>query len=108
MNKENISRVQRQLAHMIAVDPTARAKRLYNLVYHPEWLATALERVLRNTGSQTPGVDGVTVRQVKDEAFKRAFFWRTSPMPSNTALTRHNHVAVCIFQSPTNRPKNGL
>ena len=32
---------------------------------------TALERVLRNTGSQTPGVDGVTLRQFKDEAFKR-------------------------------------
>jgi RNA-directed DNA polymerase len=73
LNKENISRVQRQLAHMIKVDPSARAKRLYNLVYHPDWLATALERVLRNTGSQTPGVDGVTLRQLKDEAFKRAF-----------------------------------
>jgi retron-type reverse transcriptase len=73
LNKENISRVQRQLAHMIKVDPSARAKRLYNLVYHPDWLATALERVLRNTGSQTPGVDGVTLRQFKEEAFKSAF-----------------------------------
>jgi retron-type reverse transcriptase len=36
-------------------------------------LATALERVLRNTGSHTPGVDGVTLRQFKDEAFKSAF-----------------------------------
>ena len=58
---------------MIEGDASARAKRLYNLVYHPDWLATALERVLRNTGSQTPGVDGVTLRQCKDEAFKSAF-----------------------------------
>jgi RNA-directed DNA polymerase len=58
---------------MIEVDPSARATRLYNLVYHPDWLATALERVLRNTGSHTPGVDGVTLRQFKDEAFKSAF-----------------------------------
>lgn len=28
---------------------------------------------MRNTGSQTPGVDGVTRRQFKDEAFKSAF-----------------------------------
>jgi hypothetical protein len=32
LNKENISRIQRQLAHMIEVDPSARAKRLY-----PAW-----------------------------------------------------------------------
>jgi RNA-directed DNA polymerase len=71
LNKENISHVHRQLAHMIAVAPAARAKRLYTLVDHPDWLATALERVLYNAGSQTPGVDGVTARQCKDKAFKR-------------------------------------
>jgi RNA-directed DNA polymerase len=73
LHKEHISQVQRPLAHMIATDPTARAKRLYHLVYHPDWLAMALERVLHHTGSQTPGVDGVTRRQCKDEAFKSAF-----------------------------------
>ena len=43
------------------------------MVYHPDGLEVALDGVVRNTGSQTPGVDGVTVRQCKAEACKRAF-----------------------------------
>ncbi len=73
MNKENISQVQRRLAQAVEADPTYRAKRLFNLVYHPDWLAYALEHVLQNRGSQTPGVDGITARQFKDEAYKQQF-----------------------------------
>ena len=73
MNKENISQVQRKLAQAVEADPTYRAKRLFNLVYHPDWLAYALERVLRNKGSHTPGIDGVTARKFRDEAHKVQF-----------------------------------
>jgi hypothetical protein len=55
LNKENISQIQKRLAQAMEADPSYRAKRLFNLVYHPDWLAEALERVLQNQGSQTPG-----------------------------------------------------
>ena len=73
MNKENISQVQRRLAQAIEADPTSRAKRLFNLVYHPDWLAYALERVLQNQGSHTPGIDKVTARKFKEEAYQQQF-----------------------------------
>ncbi len=73
MNKENISQIQRQLAQAVEADPTYRAKRLFNLVYHPDWLASALERVLQNQGSQTPGIDGLTARQLREEEDKQQF-----------------------------------
>jgi RNA-directed DNA polymerase len=75
LNKENISQVQRRLAQAVETDPTYRAKRLFNLVYHPDWLAYALKRVLQNKGSQTPGIDGVTARQFRDEAYRARFLW---------------------------------
>ena len=73
MNKENISQVQRRIAQAVEADPNYRAKRLFSLVYHPDWLAYALERVLQNRGSQTPGIDGVTARRFQDEAYKQQF-----------------------------------
>ena len=36
--------------------------RLYALLTHHDWLAQAYDHVKTNTGSQTPGVDGVTRR----------------------------------------------
>jgi group II intron reverse transcriptase/maturase len=73
LNKENISQIQKRLAKAIEADPNYRAKRLFNLVYHPDWLAYALERVLQNQGSQTPGVDGITARKFREEGYKQQF-----------------------------------
>ncbi len=73
LNKENISQIQRRLAQAVAADPAYRAKRLFNLVYHPDWLAYALDHVLQNRGSQTAGVDGVTARSFRDAAYKARF-----------------------------------
>lgn len=73
MNKENISQIQKRLAQAMEADPNYRAKRLFNLVYHPDWLAEALERVLQNQGSQTPGVDGITARKFREEDYKQEF-----------------------------------
>jgi len=54
-------------------NPNYRAKRLFNLVYHPDWLAYALECILQNQGSDTPGVDGVTARHFKEDGYKQQF-----------------------------------
>jgi group II intron reverse transcriptase/maturase len=75
LNKENISQVQRKLAQEVKANPNYRAKRLYSLVYHPDWLAYALECILQNRGSQTPGIDGVTARQLREEERKQLFLW---------------------------------
>jgi hypothetical protein len=73
LNKENISQIQKRLAQAVAADPNYRAKRLYSLVYHPDWLAYALERVLQNQGSQTAGIDGITAQQLRKEEDKQQF-----------------------------------
>lgn len=73
MNKENISQIQRRLAQTVEADPQYRAKRLFNLVYHPDWLTYALERVLQNKGAITPGTDGITTQQLRKEEDKQHF-----------------------------------
>ena len=86
MNKENISQIQRQLAQAVEADPAYRAKRLFNLVYHPDWLADALERVLQNQGSQTAGIDGLTAQQLRKEEDKQQFLQELA-RPSNERST---------------------
>jgi len=39
---------------------------LHNLVHDPATLTVAFARVAGNAGAQTPGVDAVTIRAIKD------------------------------------------
>lgn len=40
--------------------------------WHPQWIRTALRRVLSNGGSRTPGIDGMTARHLQTEVAQEA------------------------------------
>jgi hypothetical protein len=50
-----------------AEDSSRRFGDLYNLVHDPAFLVDAFERVARNKGSKTSGVDGWTVARVRSQ-----------------------------------------
>jgi RNA-directed DNA polymerase len=59
-----ILKIQTELArHTLAV-PETRHKRLYRLVCDAGWLRAGLEDIFANSGSNTPGLDGVTKRTI--------------------------------------------
>lgn len=49
---------------------------LYNLVCDPAFLVVAFDRVARNKGAQTPGVDRATVAKIGSEAGVTAFLYQ--------------------------------
>jgi len=63
-----IPKIQEELARRTLARPTQRHKRLYRLVCDPGWLRTGLETVLANSGSNTPGVDGITKKHIDSRA----------------------------------------
>ena len=57
--------MQAKLHRWAAADPGRRFDDLFNLVHDPATLIVAFDRVAGNTGSRTPGVDGLTVADVE-------------------------------------------
>lgn len=60
MDTTQILKIQAELARRTLAEPQARHKRLYRLVCDAGWLRAGLDAVLSNSGSSTPGLDGVT------------------------------------------------
>jgi len=58
--------MQAKLHRWAAADPGRRFDDLFNFVHDPTTLIVAFERVAGNTGSRTPGVDGLTVADVEE------------------------------------------
>jgi RNA-directed DNA polymerase len=58
--------MQAKLHRWAAADPGRRFDDLFNFVHDPATLIVAFERVAGNTGSRTPGVDGLTVADVEE------------------------------------------
>jgi RNA-directed DNA polymerase len=57
-----------QAAPWATGDPGRRFDDLFNLVYHPDFLTVAWERVKRNKGARTAGVDRVVPAFISDDA----------------------------------------
>jgi RNA-directed DNA polymerase len=57
--------MQAKLHQWARENPSRRFGDLYNLVYHPAFLVCAWERVARNKGAKTPGIDKVTAPAVE-------------------------------------------
>lgn len=55
-----VQRIQAMLYAKASNEPEIRFKRLYKYLTKPEWVEAAIDRVLRNQGSRTAGVDGKT------------------------------------------------
>jgi RNA-directed DNA polymerase len=60
-----VRRMQLKLHRWASEDSARRFGDLFNLVYDPAFLLEAWERVARNKGARTAGVDGVTVAQIE-------------------------------------------
>ena len=58
--------MQAKLHRWAAADPDRRFDDLFNFVHDPATLIMAFDRVAGNTGSRTPGVDGLTVADVEE------------------------------------------
>src|SRR6266516_466364 len=57
---DDLTKTQRSFARKAVHQPKHRFADLYHLICREEWIATALEAVLANTGSRTAGIDGMT------------------------------------------------
>lgn len=60
-----VRKMQTKLHYWAKDDPSCRFEDLFNLVYDPAFLVHAWERVSRNKGARTAGVDKVTVAHVE-------------------------------------------
>jgi RNA-directed DNA polymerase len=58
---QRVSEMQAKLHRWAAADPGRRFDDLFKLVCDPATLLVAFERVAGNTGTNTPGVGGLTV-----------------------------------------------
>src|SRR6266540_4258159 len=66
--------VNKELGHLKELakgEPSKRFDRLYRLLRQPGLLNTAKERIARNKGAQTPGVDGQTMSDMIDQEVLR-------------------------------------
>lgn len=59
-----VRQMQRKLHRWAAEEPGRRFDDLYNLVYDPAFLVVAWDRVRRNSGARSAGIDGVTPRSI--------------------------------------------
>lgn len=70
---DEIRRTQMALARKALAVPNHRFDDLYHLICCNDWLDTALQRVLANSGARTPGVDGMTKKQLESEERRMTF-----------------------------------
>ena len=66
--RQRVSEMQAKLHRWAAADPGRRFDDLFNFVHDPATLIVAFDRVAGNTGSRTPGVDGLTVADVEERS----------------------------------------
>ena len=68
--ESRVHRMQMKLHRWATADPGRRFDDLYNLVYDPSFLVVAWNRVRRNTGARSAGVDGVRPRSIGQRSEK--------------------------------------
>jgi RNA-directed DNA polymerase len=63
-----VAEMQAKLHRWAAADPGRRFDDLFNFVYDPATLIVAFDRVAGNPGARSPGVDGLTVADIGEQA----------------------------------------
>jgi RNA-directed DNA polymerase len=63
-----VRQMQRKLHHWAVGDPGRRYDDVFNLVYHPDFLTIAWERVRGNKGARTAGVDRVSPVSIAEDS----------------------------------------
>jgi RNA-directed DNA polymerase len=64
-----VRQLQCKLHHWAISDPDRRFDDVFNLVHHPDFLTVAWERVRRNKGARTAGVDRVSPAAIAETRF---------------------------------------
>jgi len=62
-----VRHMQRKLHHWAVSEPDRRFDDVFNLVYHPDFLTVAWERVRGNRGARTAGVDRVSPASIAED-----------------------------------------
>jgi RNA-directed DNA polymerase len=62
-----VQRLQAMLYAKASNEPETQFKHLYKYLFRRQWVEAALERVMRNRGSRSPGVDGMTRSNVDEK-----------------------------------------
>jgi RNA-directed DNA polymerase len=99
----DVSEMQRKLSQWATDDPTKRFVDLYSLLCNEVWLRVAAHDTLRNRGSQTAGIDGMTksnflgdeegnINRLRERLKAQTF----EPMPVR-------RVYISLFGKPTHR-----
>jgi len=68
-----ITKTQQSFARKALMHPTHQFTDLYHLICRDAWIRSALAQVLGNSGSRTPGIDGITRRRFDDDAYTATF-----------------------------------
>ena len=69
----DIIKTQRSLAIKAKFQKEHQFDHLYRLICRRDWITDALETILSNKGSKTPGVDGISKKALESEAAKSKF-----------------------------------
>jgi RNA-directed DNA polymerase len=69
----DLRKTQESFARKAQAQPEHRFGDLYHLVCREEWLKEAFQAVLRNAGSRTAGIDGISRKHLADEAAQTKF-----------------------------------
>ena len=69
----DIIKTQRSLAIKAKFQSCHQFDHLYRLICRRDWITDALETVLSNKGSKTPGIDGVSKKALDSDAAKAKF-----------------------------------
>jgi group II intron reverse transcriptase/maturase len=69
----DICKTQQSFARKAQAQPEHRFGDMYHLICQEEWLTVALGAALRNTGSQTAGIDGINRQSLADETAQYQF-----------------------------------
>ena len=69
----DIIKTQRSLATKAKHNPLHQFDHLYRLICREDWIHAALKSVLSNKGAKTPGIDGVTKKELASNTAKDEF-----------------------------------
>lgn len=70
---DDIRKTQKSFALKALHHKEHRFEDLYHLLCREDWIQAALDQVLRNRGSRTAGIDGITRKHFENEDFRRRF-----------------------------------
>ena len=87
-----VRQMQCKLHQWAVGDPGRRFDDVFNLVYHPDFLTVAWERVAGNKGARTAGVDRVSPASIAEDVeverkFRETRLYQVAPISTNMILS---------------------